>query len=158
MSCGTPTPATTRVVQIEPGPDPDLHAVGSGGDHGVDGFAGDDVAADDLDVEAALDLLDDVEHALAVAVGGVDDEQVDAGGDQRLGPLERVGADADRGGDPQATALVLGGGGVLGLLLDVLDRDEAAQRAGVVDDRQLLDAVLPEDVLGLLERGAERAR
>ena len=59
--------------------------------------------------KAALDLLDDVEHALAVAVGGVDDEEVDAGGDQRLGPLEGVGADADGGGDPEAAALVLGG-------------------------------------------------
>ena len=77
-------------------------------------------------------------------------------GDERLGPLEGVGADADGGGDPEPAPVVLGGGRVLGLLLDVLDGDEPAEGAGVVDDRQLLDAVLPEDVLGLLERGAER--
>ena len=106
----------------------------------------------------ALDLLHDVEHALAVAVGGVDDEHVDAGVDERLGPLEGVGADPDRGADPEPAPLVLGGVGVLGPLLDVLDGDQPAQDAVVVDDRQLLDAVLPEDLLGLLERGAERAR
>ena len=45
-----------------------------------------------------------------MAVGGVDDEHVDAGGDERLGPLEGVGADADGGADPEAAPLVLGGG------------------------------------------------
>ena len=30
VTCGTPTPATTRVVQIEPGPDADLHRVRAG--------------------------------------------------------------------------------------------------------------------------------
>ena len=29
VTCGTPTPATTRVVQIEPGPDADLDRVGA---------------------------------------------------------------------------------------------------------------------------------
>ena len=52
----------------------------------------------DLDVgEARRQLLDRVEHALAVAVGGVDHEHVDLGLDQRRGALERVGAVPDRG-------------------------------------------------------------
>ena len=135
---------------------PALHAVGAGGGHGVDRFGGDDVAADHLDVEAALDLLDDVEHALVVAMAGVDDEQVDADADEGLGPLEGVGSDADRGADPEPAPVVLGGVGELRALLDVLDGDEAPERPGVVDDRELLDAVLPEDVLGLLEGGADR--
>jgi len=28
VTCGMPTPATMRVVQIDPGPDADLHGVG----------------------------------------------------------------------------------------------------------------------------------
>ena len=78
-----------------------------------------------------------------MAVGGVDHEHVDAGVDQALGPLQRVGPDADRGADPQATLVVLGRVRVLDLLLDVLDRDEPLEEPLVVDDRQLLDAVLP---------------
>ncbi len=35
VSCGTPTPATMRVVQIEPGPMPTLIAVGTGIDQGL---------------------------------------------------------------------------------------------------------------------------
>ena len=90
-------------------------------------------------------------------MGGVDDEHVDAGGDEGLGPLERVRADADGGADPQATALVLGGvRDTRSRFLMSLTVMRPAQAAVVVDDRQLLDAVLPQDLLGLLERGADR--
>ena len=69
-----------------------------------------------------------------------------SGVDQRLGALQRVGADADRGGHPQAALLVLGGVRELDLLLDVLDRDQARQIAALVDDRQLLDLVAVQDL------------
>ena len=77
-------------------------------------------------------------------------EHVDAGADEPLGPVEGVGPHAHRGTDAEPALLVLGRVGVLGLLLDVLDGDEPPQEPAVVDDGQLLDAVLPEDVLGLL--------
>ena len=51
--------------------------------------------------------------------------------------------------------LVLDGVGVLQLLLDVLDGDEAFELVVVVDDEELFDAVLVEDLFGLLERGAD---
>ena len=51
--------------------------------------------------------------------------------------------------------LSLDGVGVLQLLLDVLDGDEALEFVLVVDDEELLDAVLMEDVLGLLQGGAD---
>ena len=137
--------------------DAELHRIGAHAGQGVDGLGRGHVAGDDLDLEGALDLLDHVEHGPAVAVGGVDHQHVDPGGDQTLGPREGVGPDADRGPHPQAALLVLRRVRVLGLLLDVLDRDEPLEEPLVVDDRQLLDAVLPEDVLRLLERGAERA-
>ena len=45
--CGTPTPATTRVVQIEPGPMPTFTAVGAGLDQRLGALGRRDVAADD---------------------------------------------------------------------------------------------------------------
>ena len=53
VTCGTPTPATTRVVQIEPGPDADLDAVGAGVDQRLRAGPGRDVAADHVDVRVA---------------------------------------------------------------------------------------------------------
>src|SRR5664279_5547415 len=57
-----------------------------------------------------------------------------------------------------AAERVLARARVLDLLLDVLDRDEALEIAGAVHDEQLLDAVAVKQLLGLLERGARRAR
>ena len=91
-----------------------------------------------------------------MAVRRVDDEHVHARRDERLRALERVGADADRGADPQPPLLVLRRLRVLDLLLDVLDGDEPAQAAVCVDDGELLDLVAVEDLLGLRERRPDR--
>ena len=100
--CGMPTPATTRVVQIAPGADAGLHRVGAGVDQRLGRLAGRDVARDDLELAGdALDARDHLDHAARVAVGGVDDDHVGAGVDQRLRALEGVGPDADRGADAQ---------------------------------------------------------
>ena len=62
----------------------------------------------DLEVAGqALDPRDHLDHAARVAVRRVDDEHVRAGGDQRLGALARVGADADRGAHAQPALRVL---------------------------------------------------
>ena len=47
--CGTPTPATTRVVQIEPGPTPTLTASAPASTSALAPGVGGDVAADDVD-------------------------------------------------------------------------------------------------------------
>ena len=48
VSCGTPTPATMRVVQIEPGPMPTLIASAPASISALRAVAGRDVAGDDL--------------------------------------------------------------------------------------------------------------
>ena len=48
VSCGTPTPATMRVVQIEPGPMPTLMAVRAGIDQRLGALAGRDIAGHHL--------------------------------------------------------------------------------------------------------------
>ena len=79
-------------------------------------------------------------RAWPLAVSG--DEHVDAGLDERGGPLPGVAEEADRRADPQPALAVLGGERVLLGLDEVLDRDQAGEPAGVVDERQLLDLVL----------------
>ena len=48
VSCGTPTPATMRVVQIEPGPMPTLIASAPASISALRALGGRDVAGDDL--------------------------------------------------------------------------------------------------------------
>ena len=64
--------------------------------------------------------------------------------------LEAGIADGRRRGDAQPALLVLGGVRVEPALLDVLDGDQADAAVVVVDDEQLLDAVLVEEALGLV--------
>jgi hypothetical protein len=118
--------------------------------------AGGDVAARDGDRQVGLDLGDDLQHAGGVAVRGVHHDEVHPGVGQRLCPLQRVVPDPDRRGAPQPALVVLGGVGVLDLLVDVLDGDQPGDATVVVDDGELLDAVLAEDGLCLLERRALR--
>jgi hypothetical protein len=127
--CGTPTPATMRVVQMEPGPMPTFTASAP---WSTSAFAASAVAmlppmTCTLRV-ALLDPRDAVEHALRVAVRGVDDEHVDARLDEALDALS-CRRDADRRADAQAPEVVLARVRVLGRLEDVLDGDEALQFA-----------------------------
>ena len=151
VSCGTPTPATMRVVQIEPGPMPTLMASAPAVDQRLGAFGGGDVAGDHLHgVRQLLDAVDRVEHAARMAVRGVDHDQIDAGVDQRLGAGKALVADRGGGGDAQPALLVLAGVGIGDRLLDVLDRDQADAAVLVVDHQQLLDAVLVQQPLGLV--------
>jgi len=60
-----------------------------------------DVAGDQVDVrKAAAQRSHHVEHVLRVPVRGVDDEDVDAGGEEGLGALDPVLAGAGGGGAP----------------------------------------------------------
>ena len=77
-----------------------------------------------------------------MAVRGIHHDHVDAGRDQRLDARFGIAADADRGADQQRSPLSLAAFGLSRRLLDVLDRDQAAQLELVVDHQHLLDAVL----------------
>jgi hypothetical protein len=68
-----------------------------------------------------------------------------------------VGARADGRADAQAPLLVLDCERVAVGLEDVLDRDEPDELA-VLDDEELLDAVLVEELLGVVVRDARRDR
>ena len=84
-----------------------------------------------------------------MAVRGIDDDDVDAGVDQRFGPLKPRIADTGGGGDAQTALLVLAGVGVELGFFDILDRNQADAAVVAVDDQKFFDAVLVQDALGL---------
>ena len=85
-----------------------------------------------------------------MAVRGVDDDEIDAGIDQRFAARKAGVADGGGGGDAQPALLVLAGVGVGHRLLDVLHGDQADAAIVAVDHQQLLDAVLVQEPLGLV--------
>ena len=110
MSCGTPTPATMRVVQIEPGPMPTLMASAPAS---ISALAPSAVATLPATTCTALERFliraTASSTSLRMPVRGVDHDQIDAGLDQPLGALIALVADRGGGGDAQAALLVLAG-------------------------------------------------
>ena len=94
-------------------------------------------------------VRDGIEHALGMAVGSVDDQQVDARIDQPLGALIAVIADGGGRGRAQAALRILRRVGVQLGFLDVLDGDKADAMAFAVHHEKLLDPVLVQQALGL---------
>ena len=89
-----------------------------------------------------------------MAVRGIDDDDVAFRLDQRERAPQAVLAHARRRGDAQAAALVLAGVGIFLRLLDVLDRDQTDAAIGLVDDEDLLDAMLMQQTLGFFGANA----
>src|SRR3569832_2330614 len=133
------------------GADTDLHRVDTGLDQCERAFGRRDVAADDLHLgKVLLDPFDTVEHALRMAVGGVDHDYVDLGRDQRGDAVVGALARANRGTDAQAFVIVFRGIGFFTRLLDVFHRHHAAQLKSVVHHQQLFDAMLMQQALDLV--------
>lgn len=86
----------------------------------------------------------------------VDDEDVVAGGDQRLRALESVVPDPDHRSDAQASLRVLSCMGIADAILDVLDRDQPLELKVLVDDQKLFDPVAAQDVFRLFDGRPDR--
>ena len=105
VTWGTPTPATTRVVQIEPGPTPTLTASTPASTRACAPARVATLPPMTWTCRVAGSVLsrrDHVEQQPGVAVGGVDDEHVDARLDQGGGALPGVAEVADRRRRPAA--------------------------------------------------------
>ncbi len=104
MICGTPTPATTRVVQIEPGPTPTFTASAPASTSACAPARVATLPAITWTCRSrrvGLEPAHHVEQQPGLAVRGVGHEDVHAGLDQRGGPLPRVAPEPDGRGDPQ---------------------------------------------------------
>ena len=152
--CGTPTPATIRVVQIDPGPIPTFTASAPAS---ISARVASAVATLPATIctrfECRFSRSTASAHALGMAMRGVDHHDVDPGLDQRHRALESRIAHRGRRRHPQPPELVLGGERVQHRLLGVLQRQEPGQPPALVDDQQLLDPPLLHHSLRLGEVG-----
>ncbi len=155
--CGTPAPVTMRVVQIDPGPMPTLMAsaparASSQAPSNVPTLP----AMRSTSGNFCLDQLDGLKHARRVPVRAVDGQQVSLGLHHLRGALEEVAGRANGGADAQAALGVLRRVGILQALLDVLDGDQPLELKLIVDDQQLLHAMLVQDGFRVVQRSSDR--
>ncbi len=158
-TCGTPTPATMRVVQIEPGPTPTLTASAP---WSARAFAPSPVATlPPITCTCGKFLLiqrtrssTPCEWPCEVSTTSTSTPPpTSASTRSSVSPPVPTAAP-----DPQSAELVLGRQRMLGRLEDVLHRDEAAQLHVTVDHEHALEPVLMHQCLGALEIGALRDR
>ena len=91
-----------------------------------------------------------IDHTLGVAVGGVDDDHVDACSRQSFGTLLSIRAYAKRSAHTETAKRILDRIRVPIGLQQVFDRDQADEIAIVSDDQELLDAVLVQQLACLV--------
>ena len=84
-----------------------------------------------------------------MTVRGIDDQNVETGGEQRFGALDALAAGPGRRSDPQTAMLILAGRRIALRFLDVLDGYQTDASIGFVDDKQFLDAMLVQEALGV---------
>ena len=153
---GTPTPATTRVVQMDPGPMPTLMPSAPAL---ISASAASAVAMLPAMIsrpgKVALARMHGIDDPLGMAMGGIDHDHVDPGLDQRLHARFHIGGRADRRADPQAPEAVLAGIGILLDLLDILDGDQPLEETIVVHHQQFFDPGMLEVLLGLFQSGSD---
>ena len=87
---------------------------------------------------------------------GVDGQHIHLAGRQLLRALQKIARGSNRRTDPQPSLRILSSAGVLQLLLNVLDRDQALEHVLVVDHQQLFHTVPVQNFFGLFKRGADR--
>ncbi len=159
VSCGTPTPATIRVVQIEPGPIPTFTPSAPAS---ISALVASAVAT--LPAITCTELDSFFTRSTARATSELWPCAVSITITSHSASIscsvrvEALVAHRGRGGDAQAAGGILGRIGIGDGLLDVLDRDQADAAVVVVDHQQLLDPALVEQLARFLLRdaGADR--
>ena len=137
--------------------DADLQAIGTCGDQLLGCLGSCDIAGDDRGIrEFSLELLEGIDDVGAVAVCGIEHEDIDLCSDQGACAVEHIGSHADAGAAEQSAAGITGRIREFHGFFDVLNGDQTLEVAVLVHDRELLDLVLAQDLLCLLEGGAHR--
>ena len=152
MICGTPTPVTMRVVQIEPGPMPTLTASAPAS---ASASAASPVAmlppitsiCGKCFLTQRTRSITPALWPCAVSTTSASTPAAASSFDALLGAL----ADADGRADAQLAVLVARRARKVRLLGDVLDRHQAAQLEGVVDDQHALELVLVHQRLAVVD-------
>ena len=135
----------------------DLHKVRAALGEEAEAVAVDNIARADLH-RIAVALTHKVDDALlpdGIALGRVDAEHVCTRLDQRRDALGVV-AGVDARADQIALLRILKRQRVLLMLVIVLAENEIEQPPRIVHDRQRIELMIPDDVVGFLERGGGR--
>jgi len=157
VTIGTPIPATTRVVQIDPAPIPTFTAVHAPLNQRHRPVGRRHVAGHEVHFRKTVaHALDDIEDALRMAVGRVDHQDIDVGGDERRRAVHRVLRHANRRAAPQAAQRVLRRLRVFHRFLDILDGYEPFEPEVMIDDEQFFDLFPVEDLARLIQVRADR--
>jgi hypothetical protein len=83
---------------------------------------------------------------------GVNDQDVETGGEQRFGTLDAIAAGTGRRGHSKTAMLVLAGRRIALRFLDILDGYQTDAAIDLVDHEQLLDAMLVQQALCVFAR------
>ena len=135
-----------------PRTDAHFHGVGTGFDQGEGRLSRGDVSGHDVDAaKGLLHVAHGVDHATAVAVGGVHDDRVDASVHQCSDPFVGVGGDAYGCRNAEAAVLVLARVGELAQFDDVAVGDKSHELAVAIHNGKLFNAVFTKDLLRLGE-------
>ena len=154
---GTPMPATTRVVQIDPAPMPTFTAstpasISASVASAVATLpATRSVFGNSRRMRATMSMTP-CEWPCAVSTTSTSTPAATSACARSIESLR----DADRRAAAQPAERVLARVRILDRLLDVLDGDQALQPEVLVDDQQLLDLVLMQERARLVERRADR--
>ena len=134
--------------------DADLDKVRAALGEEAEAVAVNDVARADLDGAAVVraHIVDDLLLPDGIALGRVDAQHVRTGFDESRDALSIV-AGVDARADEIALLIVLQGKGMFLMLGVVLAEDEVEQMVVFIHDGQRVELVLPDDVVGFLERG-----
>ena len=135
--------------------DTDLDSVSAVVDESLGSVTGSDVAADHLNVRVVLlNPVDAVQHALGVAVSGINAEDVNAGFNQRFDTLFSAGTDGNGSAAEELAGGVVSGVRKFSSLDDIADRHQAGELELIVNDQNALETMLVHQSLGFFEGGA----
>src|SRR5699024_1460307 len=137
-------------------PDTDLECVRANINQVSRGSTGGDVASDHGNIMLRLDIAHGLANAGVVSVGGIDHDHVHTTFNQCVCAFLARWTHTDCRAGTKPTLLILGSERVFDLLLDVLNSDESTQDTVIIDNRELLHAVVVEHALCLLQCGANR--
>jgi hypothetical protein len=158
LSWGTPTPATTRVVQMEPGPTPTFTASTPASISALAPSAVAMLPATSWHIgEGGLELAHRIQHALGMAMGRIQTHYIGTGLDQKPWPSSPASAHPDGRAHPQAAhGRPWPKGGICRTFSMSLMVMRPLSLPASVHHQELLDAVLVQHGLAFLQGDALR--
>ena len=132
--------------------DTDFNRIRAGFDQCFGRLAGRYVARDQIGVrECFAQVFDRANNARGVTVRRIDNEHIHIGAYQCFRAFQHVTANADGRRRQQTTVAVFRGVRIFFCFFDIFNRDQTAQIARAIYQRQFFDAVLPQQTFRIFQ-------